>query len=573
MAIAAGKTNASRLQVGDRILVIASTDKPGHALLSHRKTGEGVHVARVTFKEWVPGGRRGTYTIYTTSGISVGHQAIQTMWLAPEDAAGVKRAHVEALALNATYDAYPLAEDTWPADHPDARIVHAVRPSAKTPEPGWASQCVAEKCPGHWRTGMDTEQEARDAYVAHQCAPEDVDPCEQDGCDIPDGAPECRRCGAEPVENVDPELLEEAVRQDQEVILTHDVRPAQDTPVHYSNGFATACGNGSPTNPATTTSEESGIRCDACRQEVDRARSYRTGQPTQEAQERLMEAGAARGTLDDYQAAVAELDGGQRASLAAGMPVVVTDLEQASRVVRAITDRHSSAVVMAGGQGVPTTVQTVPMEELMAEVAAEQAAQEVAASLEAPALVVRASESLVQPVVSGPESRVVPGDVVRIHRGTRLYEVLRVEEDLSRDATDPTSQWEKTVMARLVPCDPEDQRDPGWVNTDLLHRVPPVARVTGVLVEAYQELADDVVAVAGTGWDTGRGVMRQPGLVSSPGSRPPYGVLIPVEERDAVPVGCLRIGDAIVINQRCFRVVWDGGPAEPHLEPARWRDR
>lgn len=104
---AAGKINASKVQAGDRILVKRSTVNEGVAQLSDTKTGEGVHVARVTFKEFIPAGRnqaRGTYTIHTTSGISPGHMPVQTMWLAPEDAAGIKRAMAEAKLEDAAYD-------------------------------------------------------------------------------------------------------------------------------------------------------------------------------------------------------------------------------------------------------------------------------------------------------------------------------------------------------------------------------------------------------------------------------------------------------------------------------------
>jgi hypothetical protein len=42
--------------------------------------------------------KRGTYTLITSAGEIRGMQSIQTMWLAPEDAAGIKRAWAEALA-------------------------------------------------------------------------------------------------------------------------------------------------------------------------------------------------------------------------------------------------------------------------------------------------------------------------------------------------------------------------------------------------------------------------------------------------------------------------------------------
>jgi predicted DNA binding protein len=453
---AKGKITAARVQAGDRILVKVydRSNTEDHAILDHLKkdwalgiattlTGTGVRVARVLSVEayTVQGGRRAAraYDIHTTEGTLGNNVAHQTMLLAPETPAAVKRAHAEALELDRTMDAYPVADAQ--------EIVETV---------------LAEADPA-------------DAFALE-------------------------------------ELTEAEVAEE---IAALELEQAQDAAEYQV----------SPASP-----EEA----------------------------RLADARLAAAELTDYQAAVAELDAGQRASLAAGSPVAVVDHAQAERVVAALLGAGSASVI-TGGAGRATTVQAVDPADL----------------LEDPARVERVSESLTAQV-RDPEARVVQGDVVRIHRGARLYEVVRVEEDLSRDATDPTSQWEKTVMARLIPLDPEDTRDPGWVSADLLHRVPPVAKVTTVMVEPYQELADDLVVVAGTGWEESRGVYRQPGLVSSPGSRPPFGVLIPASPQDdpwTRPVGCLRIGDAIVINGRCFQVVWDGGPGEPRLEPSRMRNR
>jgi hypothetical protein len=98
---AKGKINASTVQPGDRIIVKLERNDAGlHTATSwsRTKTGEDVMVARVTGKQKT-GGRRG-YVIETTAGDFYA-EPIQTMWLAPEDAAGVKRAHVEALAEHA----------------------------------------------------------------------------------------------------------------------------------------------------------------------------------------------------------------------------------------------------------------------------------------------------------------------------------------------------------------------------------------------------------------------------------------------------------------------------------------
>jgi len=94
---AKGKVNASNVQTGDRILVHVY-DQPGEndCFPSGNKTGERVETARVTSK--LKARARG-YVIYTTSGRFYA-EPIQTMWLAPEDPAGIRRAHVEALKLN-----------------------------------------------------------------------------------------------------------------------------------------------------------------------------------------------------------------------------------------------------------------------------------------------------------------------------------------------------------------------------------------------------------------------------------------------------------------------------------------
>jgi hypothetical protein len=97
---AKGKINASKVQINDRIIVKVSAD--GTVRPSDTKTGEGVQVARVTDKGMRAAGQyeaRGKYIVETSVG-SFEAAPIQTMWLAPEDAAGVKRAHVEALIEN-----------------------------------------------------------------------------------------------------------------------------------------------------------------------------------------------------------------------------------------------------------------------------------------------------------------------------------------------------------------------------------------------------------------------------------------------------------------------------------------
>lgn len=101
-AIAAGKVNASEATEGMRIIVKVSYDAEGHATVSpsRTKTGEGVFVARIIEKGFRAAGRyeaRGKYVIHTSAG-SFDAAPIQTMFLAPEDTAGIKRAMVEAQA-------------------------------------------------------------------------------------------------------------------------------------------------------------------------------------------------------------------------------------------------------------------------------------------------------------------------------------------------------------------------------------------------------------------------------------------------------------------------------------------
>lgn len=110
-AIAAGKVNASEATEGMRIIVKVSAD--GTVRPSSTKTGEGVFVARIIEKGFRAAGRyeaRGKYVITTTAG-AFDAAPIQTMWLAPEDPAGIKRAHAEALIEDA---ARPVVE-TVPA--------------------------------------------------------------------------------------------------------------------------------------------------------------------------------------------------------------------------------------------------------------------------------------------------------------------------------------------------------------------------------------------------------------------------------------------------------------------------
>lgn len=141
---AKGKITATALNIGDRIIVKSGTYTADEAAAwgssiqeggsyfheSRTKTGEGVSVVRVLDKTFRaasgPYERQGKYVITTTGG-TFEAAGVQTMWLAPEDAAGVKRAHVEALAENEArelleeeatngHTAEELAEDTEAVD-------------------------------------------------------------------------------------------------------------------------------------------------------------------------------------------------------------------------------------------------------------------------------------------------------------------------------------------------------------------------------------------------------------------------------------------------------------------------
>lgn len=157
------------------------------------------------------------------------------------------------------------------------------------------------------------------------------------------------------------------------------------------------------------------------------------------------------------------------------------------------------------------------------------------------------------------------GDVVTIHRGDRLYEVLQVEEDLARDRV--TGEATDLTMARVAPCDPEDHRDPQWIHVDLLHVRTPVARVHTVGITERVRQTQEVFTLAGRK----RLVAIRTILMDS--RRVPVATLVEVP---SLPVGRephLRVGEAVVVDGRVFRVVDLEGTGELSLEPARWRDR
>ena len=117
---AKGKINASNVRVNDRIIVKERFDADGHKTISESatKTGEGVFVARVIDKDFRAAGRyeaRGKYIVHTTAG-SFEAAPIQTMWLVPEDAAGIKRAHVEAIQEDVRREVEAEVKDKYHAE-------------------------------------------------------------------------------------------------------------------------------------------------------------------------------------------------------------------------------------------------------------------------------------------------------------------------------------------------------------------------------------------------------------------------------------------------------------------------
>jgi len=131
---AKGKINASDVQAGDRILVKFAYNSEGHESIreSATKTGEGVRVARVVGKDKCVN-RRG-YMIETTAGTFYA-APVQTMWLAPEDAAGVKRAHAEALTEDVRREVVSEVMDKY---HAEAELEDAERAAGDPRQ--WATE-------------------------------------------------------------------------------------------------------------------------------------------------------------------------------------------------------------------------------------------------------------------------------------------------------------------------------------------------------------------------------------------------------------------------------------------------
>jgi hypothetical protein len=146
---AKGKINASNVTTNDRIIVNTNggayegdTIRP-----SATKTGEGVVIVRVLDK-LKAAGRRG-YVIVTSAG-SFYAEPIQTMFLAPEDNAGIKRAYAEAVAEDALY--VPAAPEVIeePAEATDEERAETYNVATGTQDAAPERRAVTGLCPNRW---------------------------------------------------------------------------------------------------------------------------------------------------------------------------------------------------------------------------------------------------------------------------------------------------------------------------------------------------------------------------------------------------------------------------------------
>jgi hypothetical protein len=177
---AKGKINASNVTTGDRIIVQISAGT-GTVRPSDTKTGEGVFVARVIGKGFRSAGAyeaRGKYIVHTSAG-SFEAAPIQTMWLAPEDAAGIKRARAEA-ELEDAERAAPAPEEFTEEER--AELAGDFQTSGALDE-------------AHEEAELEDAERAADQDDADEMHSE----CEAKGCDLSEGALKCRRYGAEPL--------------------------------------------------------------------------------------------------------------------------------------------------------------------------------------------------------------------------------------------------------------------------------------------------------------------------------------------------------------------------------------
>lgn len=175
------------------------------------------------------------------------------------------------------------------------------------------------------------------------------------------------------------------------------------------------------------------------------------------------------------------------------------------------------------------------------------------------------------------EPKVHPGDVVTIHRGHRRYQVLRVELDSFMNG-------ERCDYARLSPCDPYAEKDPGWVSMDLLHVVEPVARLTAVVVHGIL-VTDELVALGA--FSATETEPRRIALIQDPAAgaagltallvdpRFPKGSM--PEAKEAVEIPVIYPGDAVVIERpsgnALYRWYPDAGDQDALLANVTYLDR
>jgi hypothetical protein len=511
---AKGKTNASRVQVGERILV--QVTETG-VRISDTKTGEGVQVARVTGKSTgAPGRARMTYTIHTSAGDLRNLAPIQTMILAPEDAAGIKRAHVEAMKEAEVRNELPAVEPElgFQKEIQEAKALDASGPLAQ-------SLIAADHAEA-------LELEAADLLAALE------DPTQNDA------VTEDRQAAAERWI-----ATEGATFQDLEADQPEDGLevPTKESTLAAIGGCWTG---GTYTGHALAAWRDG---------DYASAMTYVNGQKALQAtadpeallpdhRERMTQAE----TLGEVAAAVLDLSNNPGTQAYRELEAEAAGKSQ----VRVATLAGMVSIPRPGhfrdlvpGVAVAPIGDPAPTAEDLSDLALDLAAEDLE----------HIGEGDPFPAPGDPVA--VTLDVVTIHRGDRLYEVIQLDGMSQLDG-----------MARVAPCDPEDHRDPFWVSLDLLHVRPPVAYV------ATQEITERVRQTTEVFTLDGEDRPVHIRTVLTDSRRLPYAVLIPSwSATNPTPSGHLRSGEALIVDGRTFRVLDLEGDGKLGLEPASWRAR
>jgi hypothetical protein len=512
---AEGKINAAKLQRGDLILVTRDAARR----VPNAPGTDGLHLSRLKREAiqavvlgvagvQVESGsfHRSTarrYVITTDQGTLENLAPIQTMWHTGQESEATVREleetgctvrELEERKARQEADRKHAERKAWHAEHPNASIRYAERTSAHNPEPGWMSQCLRAECVGHWRTGLESELAARQAYEAHQC-------------DFPTAV--CPIEGPHAKHIIPGTTRQECSGEDPRQFATEGTEyPARKPEPAYVDLGVTVIGTPVKVAPIGTPAPGPEDLADLA-QELERGpidRAAILAKPI----DSLMNSGVPAQCVDCGASAVT-----------AGQPFGGTPEGRTGPKCR----RHAGPARTISGLPAPGTD------------------------------------------VPGRRDRVVPGDVVTIHRGDALWEVLRAERDTSvnrrtRDVTDLS-------MARVAPCGPDSDKDARWVGMDLLHRVRPVAHIRTTPVSLVERLGLDApVEVTGSGWDPARGTLRQVAVERDRVVLLPW----PAEER-AIPAARVRVGDALVVDGQCFAILWEGDDREPHLKLAPWRNR